>query len=65
MTKFNHCPNCGKLPKGGIVFGDFGEMNIYECECGTLYCYQCGDQRCPNCGSKKRKEAGKCYKPKG
>jgi hypothetical protein len=65
MTKFNQCPNCGKLPKGGFVFGDSGVMNIYECECGTLYCYQCGDQRCPNCGSKKRKEAGKCYKPKG
>jgi hypothetical protein len=60
MTKFNHCPNCGKMPKGGFLGSNV--MNIYECECGTLYCYMCGDQRCPNCGSKKRKEAGKCYK---
>jgi uncharacterized Zn finger protein (UPF0148 family) len=59
MTKFNHCPNCGKMP--GFLAG--GVMTIYECKaCETLYCYQCGDKRCPNCGNKERKEAGKCYK---
>ena len=61
MTKFNHCPNCAKMPPGGI-FG-LNEMKIYECKaCKTLYCYLCGDKRCPNCGSKERIEAGKCYK---
>ena len=61
MTKFNHCPNCGKMPKGGFL--GMSVMSIYECGgCETLYCHMCGDQRCPNCGSKKRKEAGKCYK---
>lgn len=62
MKKFDKCPNCGRKPKGGIIFS--GNMIIYECkECGRLYCYQCegkGD-RCPRCSSNKRREAGMCY----
>lgn len=63
MTKFNHCPNCGKKPKGGFFGGQY--MTIHECRaCGALYCYQCGDKRCPNCGHKERREAGRCLSPK-
>lgn len=59
-TKFNHCPNCCKLPESGFL--NSAVMKIYECRCGTLYCHRCGDGRCPNCGSRERKEAGICYR---
>ena len=60
MTKFNHCPNCGKRPQKGLL-GNAESIDIYECKAdGTKYCGKhCGD-RCPNCGAKERKKIGYC-----
>ena len=54
-TKFNKCPNCGRLSAGAV----FNTFYIYECKkCGRHYCSDCGGDRCPDCASKDKREAG-------